>query len=120
MKNINVFKYLYFNWWRNIDKILFSLILIFFILGLFFSLVSTSLVASDRLNTNSYLFFFKHLIFISIGFTIIFFISYLDQNKLLLISKILFLICLFALILVPIFGTEVKGSKRWIEILFLP
>ena len=120
MKNINVFKHLYFNWWRNIDKILFSLILIFFILGLFFSLVSTSLVASDRLNTNSYLFFFKHLIFISIGFTIIFFISYLDQNKLLLISKILFLICLFALILVPIFGTEVKGSKRWIEILFLP
>ena len=120
MKNINVFKHLYFNWWRNIDKILFSLILIFFILGLFFSLVSTSLVASDRLNTNSYLFFFKHLIFISIGFTIIFFISYLDQTKLLLISKILFLICLFALILVPIFGTEVKGSKRWIEILFLP
>ena len=120
MKNINIFKHLYFNWWRNIDKILFSLILIFFILGLFFSLVSTSLVASDRLNTNSYLFFFKHLIFISIGFTIIFFISYLDQNKLLLISKILFLICLLALILVPIFGTEVKGSKRWIEILFLP
>ena len=48
----------YYNWWKNIDKIVLLLIIILFGLGLFFSLVSTSLIASDKLNTNSYYFFF--------------------------------------------------------------
>ena len=70
----NLFQKFYFEWWRNIDKTILFLILLLFILGLFFSLVSTSLVASDRLNTNNYLFFFKHLVFISLGLVILFFI----------------------------------------------
>ena len=74
----NLFQKFYFEWWRNIDKTILFLILLLFILGLFFSLVSTSLVASDRLNTNNYLFFFKHLVFISLGLGILFFLSYLN------------------------------------------
>ena len=49
----------YYSWWKNVDKTILLFILSFFIAGLFFSLVSTSLIASDRLNTNSYYFFFK-------------------------------------------------------------
>ena len=48
---------LYYNWWKNIDKTIFSIIILLFIIGLFFSLVSTSFIASDKLNTNSYSFF---------------------------------------------------------------
>ena len=48
---------LYYNWWKNIDKTIFLIIILLFIIGLFFSLVSTSLIASDKLNTNSYSFF---------------------------------------------------------------
>ena len=36
------------------------------------------------------------------------------------VSLILFLICTFFLILVPFFGVEVKGSKRWLNFGFLP
>ena len=78
----NLFQKFYFEWWRNIDKTILFLILLLFILGLFFSLVSTSLVASDRLNTNNYLFFFKHLVFILFGLGILFFLSYLNAEKL--------------------------------------
>ena len=53
----------YYVWWKNIDKFILFLILSLFFLGLFFSLASTSLIASDKLNTNSYYFFIKHLIF---------------------------------------------------------
>ena len=116
----NLFQKFYFEWWRNIDKTILFLILLLFILGLFFSLVSTSLVASDRLNTNNYLFFFKHLVFISLGLGILFFLSYLNAEKLFILSKFLFLICLISLVLVPFIGVEVKGSKRWIDFLFLP
>ena len=44
----------YYDWWKNIDKIILFLILSLFFIGLFFSFVSTSIIASDKLGTNSY------------------------------------------------------------------
>ena len=116
----NSFYKFYYSWWKNINKSVLFLIIILFGFGLFFSLVSTSLIASDKLDTNSYYFFFKHFSYIGIGvFTIILFSS-LNHNDLIKISKILFVLCLFFLILVPIAGVEVKGSKRWIDFIFFP
>jgi len=111
---------LYYEWWKNVDKFILSLIILLFLTGLFFSLVSTSLIASDKLDTNDYSFFFKHLIFIFLGIIVIFFLSSISQEKLYKFSLIIFFISLIFLILVPIIGIEVKGSKRWIEIYFLP
>ena len=117
----NIFFYkFYYQWWKNIDKSIFLLISLLFIIGLFFSLVSTSLIASDKLDTNSYFFFFKHLIYILIGIFIIFIVSSLKTNQLFRYSYFLFFITLFALLLVPIVGVEIKGSKRWIDLFFLP
>ena len=117
--NNSVYKF-YYSWWKNINKSVLFLIIILFGFGLFFSLVSTSLIASDKLDTNSYYFFFKHFSYIGIGvFTIILFSS-LNHNDLIKISKILFVLCLFFLILVPIVGVEIKGSKRWIDFIFFP
>ena len=110
----------YYQWWKNIDKLIFSLIILLFLTGLFFSLVSTSLVASDKLDTNDYSFFFKHLIFIFLGLGLIFIFSSINQDKLFKISIVIFLLSLLFLILVPIIGIEVKGSKRWIDLQFLP
>ena len=110
----------YYEWWKNVDKFIFSLIILLFLTGLFFSLVSTSLIASDKLETNDYSFFFKHLIFIFLGIMVIFFLSSINQDKLLKFSIIIFFVSLIFLILVPIIGVEVKGSKRWIDIYFLP
>ena len=120
MKDKNFFFNYYYEWWKNIDKFIFSLIILLFLIGLFFSLVSTSLIASDRLNTNDYLFFFKHLIFIILAIICIFFFSLIDQKKLLKLSLVFFFISLIFLMLVPLIGVEVKGSKRWIDLSFLP
>ena len=111
---------LYYEWWKNIDKFIFSLIILLFVTGLFFSLVSTSLIVSDKLDTNDYSFFFKHLFFIFLGIIIIFFLSSVSQEKLLKFSIIIFLFSLIFLFLVPIIGLEVKGSKRWIDLYLLP
>ena len=120
MPNSNSAYKLYYGWWKNIDKTIFLLVIFLFSLGLFFSLVSTSLIASDKLNTNNYFFFFKHLTYIFLGITIVIFFSFLSEKNLFKISIFLFFISLFFLLLVPIFGTEVKGSKRWLDLLFLP
>ena len=114
MENNFIFR-LFYNWWKNIDKVLLILILSLFVLGLFFSLVSTSLIASDKLNTNSYYFFIKHLIFIFIAFFILFTFSFFDEKKLISISLVLFAIFFICLALIPFIGIEVKGSRRWME-----
>jgi len=116
----NSFQINYYNWWKNIDKSILSLIILLFVLGLFFSLASTSLIASNKLDTNSYYFFFKHLFFIGIGVIFLIFFSSLAESNLFKTSIILFFVCFLFLTLVPIIGEEVKGSKRWIDISFLP
>ncbi|MDA7565071.1 FtsW/RodA/SpoVE family cell cycle protein [Candidatus Pelagibacter sp.] len=120
MINISFLNSIYYNWWKNIDKTIFLLIIFLFSLGLFFSFVSTSLIASDKLDINNYFFFFKHFVYIVIGLITLVFFSSLSEKNLFRISIYLFFITFFFLFLVPIFGTEVKGSKRWLNLFFLP
>ena len=120
MPNYKLIYRFYYEWWKNIDKTLFTLIILLFSLGLFFSLASTSLIASDKLETNNYFFFFKHLAYIFIGIIILFFFSSLSRKNLFRLSIYLFVISLFLLLLVPLIGTEVKGAKRWLNLFFLP
>ena len=120
MQNNSFLYKFYYQWWKSIDKSIFLIISLLFAIGLFFSLVSTSLIASDKLDTNSYFFFFKHLIYIFIGIFIIFIFSSLKTNQLFHYSYFLFFITLATLLLVPIIGVELKGSKRWIDLFFLP
>ena len=115
-------KYLdtFYDWWKNIDKFILLLILTLFLLGLFFSLASTSLIASDKLNTKSYYFFFKHFAYIILAILILITFSFLNQKIITKFSLILFLVSFLSLLLVPFLGIEVKGSKRWLDLLFLP
>ena len=117
IKSINNF---YYSWWKNLDKSILLTILILFFIGLFFSLASTSLVASDKLDTNDYFFFFKHLAYILLGLFIIFTVSSVNYENLFQFSLFFFIISLLFLFLVPLIGVEVKGSKRWIDLVFLP
>ena len=119
LNNNSIYRF-YYGWWKNIDKTIFLLVIILFSLGLFFSLVSTSLIASDKLETNNYFFFFKHLAYITLGIIILIFFSSLSEKNLFKLSIFLFLISLFFLSLLPIIGTEIKGSKRWLDLIFLP
>ncbi len=120
MLNYNLIYKFYYEWWKNIDKKIFILVVLLFSLGLFFSLASTSLIASDKLDTNNYFFFFKHLIFISIGMIILIVFSSLSEKNLFKFSMYLFFLSLFLLFLVPILGAEAKGSRRWLNLFFLP
>jgi len=120
MLNNNLIYRSYYEWWKNIDKTIFLIIVILFALGLFFSLASTSLIASDKLDTNSYFFFFRHLIYVCLGICMIIFFSSLSQKNLFKISILLFFVSLFFLALVPIIGVEVKTAKRWLDLFFLP
>ena len=107
-------------WWRNIDKAILFLFVFLFLLGLFFSFSSTSSMLAEKMNKQTYFFFTKHLIFVFIALFLLVIISIQDRNKLIKFLPYLFLISLLLLFLIPLFGAEVKGSKRWMDIPFLP
>jgi len=106
------------SYWRKVDKkILFSFTALFF-LGLFFSFSSTSSLAGERLNKDYYFFFSKHLFFVIIALVTMLFLSFIETKSLKKIIVPIFVILFLALFLVPFVGVEVKGSKRWLNLLF--
>ena len=107
-------------WFRNIDKTIFSVILLLFFLGLFFSFSSTSSVVADKLNTEKYAFFSKHLFFVFLALFFLFSISLQKKEFILEIFPYFFFVAFILLLLVPFIGSEVKGSKRWLDLFFLP
>ena len=106
------------NYWKDIDKTIFLSFLLLFILGIFFSFASTSLLAGEKLNKDYYFFFTKHLVFAVSSIFIMIFISCLQLNFLKKVLTPVFLISLTMLFLVLFFGVEVKGSKRWLDLNF--
>ena len=107
-------------WWRNIDKQILFLFMFLFLLGLFFSFSSTSSIIAEKLDKQTYFFFKKHFIFVFISLFLLVIISIQEKNALIKILPLLFFVSIFLLFLVPFIGIEVKGSKRWIDLFFLP
>ena len=105
-------------YWREIDKTIFFSFFLLFILGLFFSFASTSTLAGERLNKDYYFFFSKHLIFAISSIFLMILISWFKTNFLKKFLVPIFLILLITLFFVLLFGVEVKGSKRWLELFF--
>ena len=107
-------------WWRNVDKqILFSFIFLF-LLGLFFSFSSTTSLMSEKMNKQTYFFFVKHLIFVFIALSLLILISMQKKDELTKFLFFFFFASILILALVPIFGIEIKGSKRWLNLPILP
>ena len=107
-------------WWRNIDKqILFSIIFLF-LLGLLFSFSSTSQLVGEKLNKETYFLFIKHFVFVIIAIILLLVISFQREKKIENFLLPFFLISFLFLFLVPFFGVEIKGSKRWLNLFFLP
>jgi len=107
-------------WWRNVDRQILFLFAFLFFLGLFFSFASTSSVVAEKVNKQTYFFFIKHFIFVSISLFLLIAISIQEKNKLIKFLPYLFFISILLLSLVPVFGVEVKGSKRFMDFSLFP
>jgi len=105
-------------WWRNIDKLLFTLIISLIFLGVFFAYTSTSNIASEKIYKTDYLLIVKHILFALISLLILASLSLLEAKQIEKYCILGFIITSFLLLSVLIFGVEVKGSKRWINLIF--
>jgi len=114
----NIFKFWLIDYWRSIDKKILICFLILFFLGLFFSFSSTSSLAGERLDKDYYFFFTKHLIFTFLALVLMIIISLIKTEVLVKLVIPFFILSFLFLALVPIFGVEVKGAKRWLDFYF--
>ena len=57
----------------------------------------------------------KHIIFLFISIVVLFFLSLLPKNDLRKLLNTLSIIFILLLLVVPIFGYEIKGATRWIN-----
>lgn len=109
--NINFFN----RWWVSIDKVILFLIVITLFLGNIFTALASPIVAS-RIGANPYIFIIKNLAFSLIGLFIILFCSTLNEERIINISYICFIILFLLLIVVLFVASENKGAKRWIRL----
>ena len=104
MHSRNIYDGFIYDWWKNLDKVVFFLIILLVTLGIFFSLVSTSLIASTKLGTNSYYFFLRHFTYVLLGLSLIIIFSAIREKDVYKIAILLFIIFFVSLFLSHFLG----------------
>jgi len=102
-------------WWIDIDKINFLLVIGIIIFGLMMTATSSPAIAK-KIGVDKFFFLKKQLIFAAIAIFLLIAISFFDTQKIKIFSLIGLTITIFLLIAVLVFGSEAKGSKRWIAL----
>ena len=107
-------------WFWEVDKLLLLLLAVLIGLGLI-AVAAASPAAAQRYSGANYTFpelyyFTRQLAWIAISVPLMVVISMLDRQTAVRLSLIGFAIMLFALALVPMFGFERNGAKRWLDL----
>jgi cell division protein FtsW len=109
------YKY-YLKWYRTIEKdILGCFFILFFISIILVS--STSPVIAGKIGVVEHYFVLRQILYLITAFFIMIVFSLFDGTFIKRLSIIGFIGCILLLILVKISGYEIKGAKRWINIM---
>lgn len=102
-------------WWLKIDKVILGLVLFLILFGLLMNFTSSPFIAK-RIEVPQLFFFHKHVIFLCISLFLLIFFSCLKVSHIRLITTPLFFLIVLTLIATLIFGSEIKGSRRWLSL----
>jgi cell division protein FtsW len=105
-------------WFWELDRVLLSLMMVLIAIGLL-AVAAASPAGAQRLSAStsqlsSLYFFYRQLVWVIVGVPIMLFISMCPREKARRIAVYGFCIVFVLLVLVPVLGREVNGSRRWI------
>jgi cell division protein FtsW len=105
-------------WFWELDRVLLSLMLALIAIGLL-AVAAASPATARRLSTSTtqlpeLYFFYRQFVFVILGIGVMLFVSMYPREQARRFAIFGFIVMLGLLILVPIVGSEVNGSQRWI------
>ena len=104
------------DWWWTIDKVQLGAILILIIFGIVLNLAASPPIA-ERLNfSDQYYFVKKQFIFIVFGALVTIFFSFLNLKNIRRLCLLIFAVSLISIFFINIFGVEIKGATRWMDL----
>ena len=102
-------------WWFSIDKVTLFIVAGLMLFGIV-TVASSSPAVASRIGASKLFFIHKHFVFVSFSAFLILLISLINKEKLKEVSIIGMGLVILLLIAVQLFGTPIKGSKRWLFI----
>lgn len=105
-------------WWRTTDRLFFTLVMLLIVIGGVLVMAASPAIA-DRHNLHAFYFAQRQFVFMAMSLIIIVVLSFLPPLVIRRMSVVGYLGILFLMVFVLIFGTEIKGAKRWIDLGFL-
>ena len=102
-------------WLMSIDQVLFLTVMIIITIGIWVSIASTPAVAL-KLGLSPFYFVKHHILLIPIALFLIISISLLQTKHIRLVSILGYAIFLLLIVCTILFGTEIKGARRWLNI----
>jgi len=102
-------------WWWTVDRVALSLILTICVFGIVLVTAASPPVA-DRINVSSSHFIIRHIIFLVPSICLMIFISMVDLKNISRISIMILAATIVMLIGVLLFGAEIKGAQRWLQL----
>jgi len=102
-------------WWREIDKWLLGMVLFLMVIGTI-AVAAASPAGGKQYGIDDFAFFQRHIAFQLMGLAIMLGVSFVSREDARRLGIVLAVVMLFLLLLVPIFGFERNGAKRWLNV----
>jgi len=103
-------------WWRSIDQKMIIALVILFVFSIML-VTSSGTAVANRIGLQEHYFAFRQLFYLAGAALLIIFFSIFSNKWLKRFAILGFTACTMLLILVKLYGYEVKGAVRWINIL---
>ena len=100
-------------WWWTVDRWLLAAVLLLCAFGVVLSFSATPAIA-ERLNYDTYFFIKRHVFFLGLSLIVMFGISFQSPRTVRRLALLLLAGTIVLMLLVPFFGTHIKGARRWI------
>jgi len=113
---IDLHKNFLWRWWRGIDQQTIIALCLLFAFSLMLVTTASPAVAM-RIGLEESYFSTRQVVYLAIAAMVIFTLSFMDRYLIKRAAIIGFLLSFILLLLVKFFGYEVKGAKRWINII---
>lgn len=103
-------------WWASVDHISITVILTIIAFSVIMVITASPAVA-ERIGLEPFYFMKRQIAHLFVGLSLIVFFSFLPVMAVKRIAVIGFILCLFCLVAVLLWGPDIKGAKRWVGIL---